>query len=460
VIKKVLIANRGEIAVRIARAAQELGIATVAVCSEADRGAVHVRVADQHVVIGPAPAAQSYLNTDAILAAAHDVGADSVHPGYGFLSERADFAQLVIDAEMTWVGPSPEAIRLMGDKAQARATAASAGVPTVPGSDGPVLGLAEAILAANEVGYPVVVKAAAGGGGQGIRIVASADEMAQALPIAQAEASAAFGDRSVYVERFIGAAKHIEVQVFGDGETYIHLGGRDCSMQRRRQKVVEEAGDLLLPSRIREDMTTAAVRLAEAVKYEGAGTVEFLYDSDRDEFFFIEMNTRIQVEHPVTEMLVGRDLVQEQLRVASGHRLPFSQDDVVFRGHSIEARLNAEDSEQGFMPSPGTLASFRMPGGPFVRVDSGYETGSVVSPYYDSLLAKIIVWGETRDEALSRLRRALAEVEILGVASTLPFLRSLVELPQFQDGSYGTTFLETWMSNRSQTRLEELKEEK
>jgi acetyl-CoA carboxylase biotin carboxylase subunit len=458
-IKKLLIANRGEIAVRIARAARELDIATVAVCSEADQASVHVRVADEHISIGPAPAAQSYLNVDAILAAAREVGADSVHPGYGFLSERADFAQMVIDAGMTWVGPSPEAIRLMGDKAQARATAASAGVPTVPGSDGPVVGLEEALVAANEVGYPVVVKAAAGGGGRGIHIVQSADEMAQALPIAQAEASAAFGDPSVYVERFIASAKHIEVQVFGDGENFIHLGERDCSMQRRRQKVVEEAGAPGLPLRVRDDMTAAAVRLAETVKYAGAGTVEFLYDSARDEFFFIEMNTRIQVEHPVTEMLVGHDLVQEQLRVASGHRLPFSQDDVVFRGHSIEVRLNAEDPEQGFMPSPGTLASFRMPGGPFVRIDSGYETGSHVSPFYDSLLAKIIVWGGTRKEALSRLRRALDEVEVLGVATTVEFLRRLVELPQFREGNYSTTFLETWMSSRSETKFEDLEEE-
>ena len=458
-IKKLLIANRGEIAVRIARAARELGITTVAVCSEADQGSVHVRVSDEHVTIGPAPAGLSYLNVDAILAAARDVGADSVHPGYGFLSERADFAQRVLDAGMTWVGPSPEAILLMGDKAQARATAASEGVPTVPGSDGPVVGLEQALEAANEVGYPVVVKAAAGGGGRGIRIVQSADEMAQALPIAQAEASAAFGDPSVYVERFIASAKHIEVQVFGDGENFIHLGERDCSMQRRRQKVVEEAGALGLSSRVRDDMTAAAVRLSKSVKYEGAGTVEFLYDSARDEFFFIEMNTRIQVEHPVTEMLVGRDLVQEQLRVASGHQLRFSQDDVVFRGHSIEARLNAEDPDQGFMPSPGTLASFHMPGGPFVRIDSGYEAGSLVSPFYDSLLAKIIVWGETRDEALSRMRRALGEIEVVGVITTVEFLRRLVELPQFREGNYSTTFLETWMSSRSQTEPADLEEE-
>jgi acetyl-CoA carboxylase biotin carboxylase subunit len=456
---KLLIANRGEIAIRVIRAARELGIRTVAVCSETDQGALHVRSADEHVVIGPAAASQSYLDAAAVLAAAAQVGADAVHPGYGFLSERADFAEAVLGAGMIWVGPSPEAIRLMGDKAQARATAAKAGVPTVPGSDGPVSDVAAGLAAAEQVGYPVAMKAAAGGGGRGIRVVGNAEELAAALPVAHAEAAAAFGNSDVYIERFVPAARHIEVQVFGDGKNFVHLGERECSMQRRRQKVIEEAGAPGLPAAVRDAMTSAAVRLAETVAYSGAGTVEFLYDPAREDFFFIEMNTRIQVEHPVTELVVGRDLVQEQLKVASGAPLSFSQHDVVFRGHAIEVRLNAENPDMGFMPSPGTLAVLRMPGGPFVRIDSGVEAGSQVSPFYDSLLAKVIVWGPSRDEAVARMRRALDEVEVHGVATTVGFLREVLDVPEFVAGSYHTTFLETWMTGRAVPAAGTAKEE-
>jgi len=447
--RKLLVANRGEIAVRIIQAARELGIRTVAVCSEADVGAVHVRLADEHVVIGPAAASRSYLDIDAVIKAATDRGADAVHPGYGFLAERAEFAERVIQAGMAFVGPAPEAIRLMGDKTAARASAARVGVPTVPGSDGPVRDQAAAFAAAQRAGYPVVVKAAAGGGGRGIRVVASAAELGDALPVAQAEAAAAFGNGDLYVERFVPAARHVEVQVFGDGERVVHLGERECSMQRRRQKVIEEAPAPGLPPRVREAMTSAAVRLAASVGYRGAGTAEFLYDPAREEFFFIEMNTRIQVEHPVTEMVTGRDLVREQLCVAAGAPLSFTQEEVEIRGHAMEFRINAEDPAQGFLPSPGTLAMLRMPGGPFVRVDTGYQAGSQVSPFYDSLLAKIIVWGDTREWALTRARRALGELEVHGVATTAGFLRSIIELPEFRQGQYHTTFLEDWMAEQA-----------
>jgi acetyl-CoA carboxylase biotin carboxylase subunit len=445
--RTVLVANRGEIAVRVIRAARELGLRTVAVASEADAEAVHARLADECVVIGPASAARSYLDIDAVLGAAARSGADAIHPGYGFLSERADFAERVAAAGLTFVGPSPRAIRLMGDKAAARATAAGAGVPTVPGSAGGVHDVDEALAAAERAGYPVVVKAAAGGGGRGIRVVGSAAELRSAVPVARAEAAAAFGSDEVYVERFVERARHIEVQVFGDGERFVHLGERDCSLQRRRQKVLEEAPAPGIPEGTRSAMAAAAVRLAAEVGYSGAGTVEFLYDAERGDFAFLEMNTRIQVEHPVTEMVTGRDLVREQLTVAAGEPLSFGQDEVEPRGCAIEMRLNAEDPEQGFFPSPGTLETMRMPGGPFVRVDSGCEPGSVVSPFYDSLVAKVVVWAETRDLALARARRALDEVDVRGVRTTAPFLRRVLDLPEVAAATYSTTFLEDWMAS-------------
>ena len=445
--RKLLVANRGEIAVRVVRAARELGIRTVAVASEADRDALHVRAADEHVVVGPAPAARSYLDVDAVLTAARETGADAVHPGYGFLSERADFAERAADAGLTFVGPAPEAIRLMGDKARARGTAAAAGVPTVVGSEGTVPDAERAVELAGTIGYPVAVKAAAGGGGRGIRVVGSADELRAALPVARAEAAAAFGSAEVYLERFVQRARHVEVQVFGDGERVVHLGERECSLQRRRQKVLEEASAPLLPEGTRRAMAASAVRLGEAVSYTGAGTVEFLYDVERDEFSFLEMNTRIQVEHPVTEAVTGHDLVREQLTVAAGQPLSFRQEDVQPRGHAVELRINAEDPAAGFFPSPGRLEVMRMPAGPFVRVDSGFEAGSEVVPYYDSLLAKVVVWGRTREEALARARRALDEVEVRGVATTAGFLREVLDVPEVVAGEYHTTFLESWMSS-------------
>ncbi len=447
--RTLLVANRGEIAVRVMRSARELGIRTVAVCSEADRDAVHVRTADEHVVIGPAPATRSYLNVDAVLAAAVASGADAVHPGYGFLSERPDFASRVLDAGLTFVGPSPEAIRLMGDKALARSTADRAGVPTVPGSDGAVAAIDQALEVAERIGFPLALKAAGGGGGRGIVVVTTREELVQALPRVRAEAGAAFGNDEVYLEAFIDRARHIEVQVLGDGERFIHLGERDCSLQRRRQKVLEEASAAELPADVRDEMTAAAVRLASEVAYSGAGTVEFLYDSARRAYSFIEMNTRIQVEHPVTEMVTGIDLVREQLTVAAGDPLSRTQEQVRLDGHAIELRINAENPDAGFAPSPGPLTRMRMPGGPFVRVDSGCEAGGVVSPYYDSLIAKVVVWADTRAAAIERAKRAMDEVDIEGVHTTAGFLRTVLDLPALAQATHHTTLLESWMAERS-----------
>ena len=441
--KKLLVANRGEIAVRIMRAARELGIETVAVCSEADVDALHTRTADHFEIIGPAPANKSYLVIDNVIDAAIRSGADAVHPGYGFLSERAEFAERLAANNLIFVGPSPAAITQMGDKAQAIKAAIAAGVPTIPGSNGPVLGIEDAVIVAARTGYPVAVKASAGGGGRGIRIAGDETELRSVLPVAQAEALSAFGSGEVYLERMIQGAKHIEVQVFGDGENFVHLGERDCSVQRRRQKLIEETPAHGLPGRVRDELCAAAVALTAAVRYQGAGTVEFLYEQATGEFFFIEMNTRIQVEHPITEAVTGIDLVAEQLRVAAGEPLSFSQSEVSSRGHAIEIRLNAENPDLNFLPSPGTVTSFTMPAGPFVRIDSGFTVGSVVSPYYDSLLAKIIVWGRTRDEALGRARRAIAEIDVQGVNTTADFLNDILQTSEFKSGDYDTTFLET-----------------
>ncbi|WP_036499046.1 acetyl-CoA carboxylase biotin carboxylase subunit [Nocardia aobensis] len=448
--RKLLIANRGEIAVRIARAAREQGIATVAVHSEADRGAEHVRIADEAVLIGPAPATASYLSVDAVMAAVRDSGADAVHPGYGFLSENAEFARAVLEAGAIWVGPSPAAIREMGDKVAARKSAEAAGVPTVPGSDGEVTEIDEAERVAQRIGFPLAIKAAAGGGGRGIRIVERPEDLATAISTAQAESRAAFGSDSVYLERFVPRARHIEVQVFGDGAAAVHLGLRDCSMQRRRQKVIEEAGELGLPDAVAANMAESAVQLAKSVGYTGAGTVEFLFDEGRGEYYFIEMNTRIQVEHPVTEMVYGRDLVGEQLRVASGEPLSFAQTDLSPRGHAIEIRINAENPAMNFLPSPGTIARFDLPAGPFVRVDSGFQAGSTVTPYYDSMLAKIIVWGTDRPAALARMNRALHELVIEGVTTTASFIGEVLATEEFGTGAYHTTWLEQWMTERAE----------
>lgn len=441
--KKLLIANRGEIAVRIIRAARERGLTTVLTVSEADVDSVAATQADETVVIGPAPAQASYLNVDAVLAAARDSGADAVHPGFGFLSENPRFARAVIDAGLTWVGPSPETIELMGDKARARRAAAEAGVPTLPGTEGALDPEADAGAIAEGVGYPLVVKASSGGGGRGIRLVESADQLVETIELARAEAQAAFGDPTVYLERFIPKARHVEVQILGDGETFLHLGDRDCSMQRRHQKVLEEAPAPGLPDELRETIRSSSVDLARRTGYRGAGTVEFLYDAERGEASFIEMNTRLQVEHPVTEMVTGVDIVAEQLRIASGEGLSISQADVTISGHSFEARINAEDPFHGFMPSPGTIQSVTWPSSGDVRVDTGFESGSVVAPFYDSMLAKIIVRADDRDAAIKAIETALLELQVEGIATTTPMLLALARSEALARLEHHSTYIES-----------------
>ena len=443
--KKLLVANRGEIALRVIRAAEELGIPTVAVYSDADEQARHVSVATEAVHIGPAPAAQSYLNTDAILLAAKRSNADSLHPGYGFLSENADFARRCEAEGICFVGPSPSAISLMGDKAAARDTAAAAGIPVVPGTLNGIESPSDAEEAANQIGFPLLIKAAAGGGGRGIRIVNTMGELAGQVVAAQTEARASFGDDTVYLERFIAGARHVEVQVFGDGHQTVHLFERECSLQRRRQKLIEEALAPNLPPDVRSGLTAASVALSDAVDYEGAGTVEFLFDPATNEFFFIEMNTRIQVEHPVTEFICGLDLVREQLRQAQGLPLSFSQSDVQPRGASIEMRINAEDPANNFMPSPGTITDFELPLGPGVRISTPVKAGSQVSPFYDSLIAKIIVWDVDRMAALSRARRAMRELHIKGVKTTAGLISALLSTDEVKTGRYDTGFVERWL---------------
>ncbi|MDQ8032414.1 MAG: acetyl-CoA carboxylase biotin carboxylase subunit [Bordetella sp.] len=447
-IRTLLVANRGEIAVRIIRAARELGMRTVAVYSDADRDALAVQLADSAVHIGPAHATRSYLDIGAVLAAARDSGADAIHPGYGFLAENAGFAQAVADAGLIFVGPDAQTIRSMGDKAAARASARAAGVPTVPGSEGVVASLDEALSHAAQIGYPLMIKAAAGGGGRGIRVAVDEAQLREAIPLAQAEARAAFGDDGVYLERYLPRARHIEVQVLGDGERAVHLFERECSLQRRRQKIFEEAPSPALSPARRQALCESALRLTESVGYRGAGTLEYLYDEANEAFYFIEMNTRIQVEHPITEAITGIDLVREMLRIADGEPLRLRQADIVMRGAAIECRLNAEDPARKFAPGPGTVAHVRWPAGPGVRIDSMVYAGSVVPPYYDSLLAKLIVWDEDRAGALARLARALDETRFEGVPSTLALHRALVADPGVAAGDYHTNYLETWMQQR------------
>jgi acetyl-CoA carboxylase, biotin carboxylase subunit len=440
--RRVLVANRGEIAIRIVRAARDLGIESVAVHSTADAAAPHVRLADEALEIGPPPAAKSYLSIPALLEAARASGADAVHPGYGFLSERADFAAACEDAGLAFVGPASGHIALMGDKARAREAARDAGVPTIPGSGGAVADAGEAAAIAGEIGYPVALKAAGGGGGRGIRIAAVEDELRAGYAVASREAAGAFADGRIYLERFISPARHVEVQVLGDGESWVHLHERECSLQRRRQKVVEESP---APGYDAGALCDAAVRLCEAVGYRSAGTVEFLVDAASGEFFFIEMNTRIQVEHPVTELVTGIDLVAEQLRIAAGEPLRLRQEDVVPRGCALELRLNAEDPDNGFLPSPGTAERVRLPSGPWVRVDGWLEPGAEVPPFYDSLLAKVVVWGEDRDSALAHARRAMAELEVEGIRTTAPLLSRLLREDWFAAGDFHTATLEEWL---------------
>jgi acetyl-CoA carboxylase biotin carboxylase subunit len=442
VFDKLLVANRGEIAVRIIRAAKELGIRTVAVFSDADKDSMAARFADEAVGIGPAPAAKSYLNIEAIIAAAQQTGAGAIHPGYGFLSENARFAQAVGAAGIVFVGPTPETIRTMGDKAAARAAAKAAGVPIVPGSEGEVGELDHALAAARHVGFPVMLKASGGGGGRGIRVAIDEAAFEHQFHTAQAEAKAAFGSGALYLERFLNRARHLEVQVLGDGERVVHCFERECSLQRRRQKIWEEAPSPAIDDVTRQALCASAVRLAERVNYRSAGTLEYLYDDNTGEFFFIEMNTRIQVEHPVTEMITGIDLVREMIRIAQGEPLSLTQADVQMRGAVIEVRINAEDPDKNFMPSPGRVAALSLPAGPGVRVDSMLFPGYVVPPYYDSLLAKIIVHAETREYALARLRRALDEFEIEGIVTTASLHRRLARLAEVQMARFDTGFLE------------------
>ncbi len=441
--KKLLVANRGEIAVRIIRSAKELGIATVAVVSEADRGSNVERLADETVVVGPAPAGLSYLNHDAILDAARQTGADAIHPGYGFLSENAEFARKVQDAGIVWVGPDPASIDLMGDKSRARQAAIDAGVPVLAGTDG-VLDTSQDIESiADGIGYPLLVKASAGGGGRGIRRIDSRAEVRSTVEVAQAEALAAFKSDEVYFERFVNHARHVEVQIFGDGETWVHFGDRDCSMQRRQQKVIEEAPAPGLPEALRQQMRETSVELARQARYVGAGTIEFLYDPEREEIAFIEMNTRLQVEHPISELIAGVDLVREQLRIAAGEKLGYTQADIEFEGHAFEFRINAEDPDNNFMPSPGRIETLDLSGGPGVRADFGFSAGQVVVPFYDSLLGKLIVWDTDRDRALARASRALAETEITGIKTTVPLMKRLVALDHFRDATHYTTYIES-----------------
>ncbi|MBC7149444.1 MAG: acetyl-CoA carboxylase biotin carboxylase subunit [Rhizobium sp.] len=444
-IRSILIANRGEIAVRIIRAAQALGIRTVQVHSAADRDMLAVRLADQSVEIGPPSAAKSYLNIEAVLKAARETGVDAVHPGYGFLSENAAFAKAVEDAGLIFIGPKPEAISLLGDKVEARKVAKRAGVPTVPGSDGRIDDLATACAIVEGIGFPVMIKAAAGGGGRGIRIAETMADFERHFPQASAEALAAFGDGGLYVEKVITKARHVEVQILGDGTDAVHCYERECSLQRRRQKVWEEAPSFRLPENVRQELCASAVALACEVNYRGAGTVEYLYDEVSGEFYFIEVNTRIQVEHPVTEMITGIDLVQAMIKVAGGAKLSVRQEDIRVTGHAIECRINAEDPARGFLPGPGTIETLGVPTGEGVRFDTMLYEGYTVPPFYDSLLGKLIVWGETRDACIARLADALDNLEIRGLATTIPLHQALAADPSVASGDVHTRFLEPWL---------------
>jgi acetyl-CoA carboxylase biotin carboxylase subunit len=448
-IKKLLIANRGEIAVRIIRAARELGIATVQVYSKADKDSLAVRLADESIEIGPPQASKSYLNQATILAAAGTTGADAIHPGYGFLAENAEFAAAVEAAGLIFVGPTAQSIRLMGDKVAAREAAQAAGVPTVPGSAGRLESADAAFALVETTGFPVMIKAAAGGGGRGIRIARSAEEFHHLMPQAQAEALAAFGDGGLYVEKLIEGARHIEVQILGDGRDVIHCFERECSLQRRRQKVWEEAPSPSLTPAVREKLCSSAVALAKAVDYRGAGTLEYLYDDRTHEFYFLEMNTRIQVEHPVTEMVTGIDLVCEMIRIAGGEPLRIRQDQVRVRGHSIEVRINAEDPAKGFLPSPGTISALSVPSGEGVRFDSMLYQGYTVPPFYDSLLGKLIVHDQDRPSAIRRLEHALAELSVEGLATTKPLHQALARDPDVQAARFHTAWLEPWLETHA-----------
>ncbi|NHN28835.1 acetyl-CoA carboxylase biotin carboxylase subunit [Paenibacillus agricola] len=440
--QKILIANRGEIAVRIIRACREMGISTVAVYSEADRESLHVRLADEAYCIGPTLSKDSYLNLTNIMSVATLTDTDAIHPGYGFLAENADFAEICESCNITFIGPSPDAINRMGDKAVAKLTMKHAEVPIIPGSDGLVEDMDDAVRIAREIGYPVIIKATAGGGGKGIRIADNEEMLVQQITTAQQEAQNAFGNAGVYLEKYLTGMKHVEIQILADKHgNVVHLGERDCSVQRRRQKLVEEAPCPIITEEVRTRMGQAAVRAAKAVNYSGAGTLEFLLGAD-GEFYFMEMNTRIQVEHPVTEMITRIDIIKEMIRVAEGEPLSFTQDEVRIEGWAIECRINAEDSTRNFMPSAGQIQFYLPPGGFGVRVDSAAYPGYTISPHYDSMIAKLIVWGRTRDEAIQRMKRALSEFTVEGIHSTIPFHLKLMEHHKFISGDFDIKFLE------------------
>jgi acetyl-CoA carboxylase biotin carboxylase subunit len=442
---KILIANRGEIALRILRTCEEMGIATVAVHSTIDRHALHVQLADEAVCIGEPPSSKSYLNIPNIIAAALTRNATALHPGYGFLAENARFAEICADHQISFIGPTPEAIRAMGDKSTAKETMQRSGVPTVPGSDGLLTSERQAQAIARKIGYPVMIKATAGGGGRGMRFVHEESELPRLFQAAQGEAEAAFGNSGVYLEKFVVRPRHIEFQILADSHgNVIHLGERDCSIQRRHQKLLEEAPSPALTPELREKMGTAAVMAAKSINYVGAGTVEFLLDAS-GAFYFMEMNTRIQVEHPVTEMITGLDLIAEQIRVAQGEKLQLTQDQVTLKGHAIECRINAEDPEHNFRPQPGRISGYLPPGGPGVRMDSHVYTDYEIPPYYDSLIGKLIVWGPNRDAAIKRMKRALRECAITGVPTTIGFHQKILETPAFLEGEVYTNFVEQMM---------------
>jgi acetyl-CoA carboxylase biotin carboxylase subunit len=445
--EKILIANRGEIALRVHRACKEMGISTVAVHSEADASAMHVRLADESVCIGPAPAAKSYLNIPSIIAACEITGAQAVHPGYGFLSENARFAEIVGVHGMTFIGPKPEHIRMMGDKITAKIAVKEAGIPVVPGSEGAIDDLDEAMAAAEQIGFPVLIKAAAGGGGRGMKVAPNRDALFEAISTASNEAKSAFGDGSVYLERYLGGPRHIEIQVIADSHGNVcHLGERDCSLQRRHQKILEEAPSPVIDKFAREKIGKTVVDAIRKIGYLGVGTIEFLYEDG--EFFFIEMNTRLQVEHPVTEAITDIDLVREQIRIAAGLPLSFTQEEVIFEGHAIECRINAENPRT-FTPSPGQITDFHAPGGLGVRLDSAIYDGYVIPPYYDSLIGKLIVHGRDRNEALSRMLRCLGEMVVGGIDTTIPLFQDLLMDPDIQAGTYNIHWLEKWIKDHS-----------
>jgi acetyl-CoA carboxylase biotin carboxylase subunit len=451
VFKKILVANRGEIALRVIWACKELGVKTVAVYSEADRDSLHVRFADQAICIGPPRNIESYLNIPAIISAAEVTGAEAIHPGYGFLSESGYMAEICEACNIRFIGPGPQAIRLMGDKSRAKKAMTKAGVPVIPGSQGVLEDEEKVERTAKDIGFPVILKASAGGGGRGMRIVRQASELTQAFRAAQSEAAAAFGVPDVYMEKYVENPRHIEIQVMADAKgNVVHLGERECSIQRRHQKLIEEAPSPVMTERLRRRMGRAAVDAAAAVDYVSAGTIEFLVDAD-DNYYFMEMNTRIQVEHGVTELVTGVDLVKEQILVAAGERLSFSQRDVAFKGHAIECRINAEDPET-FVPSPGVIRYFHVPGGPGVRVDTFAHDGCSISPYYDSLVAKVMSWGRDRAEAIARMRRCLDGMIVDGIKTTIPLHRLLMDDPEFQAGKLDTGFLTRWNARKEDAK--------